>query len=144
MIDNNKKFKFGYEDTDKKIEIELYGLIFEIRNVEKINEIKSEDKKDKEVLEAQIELLLGNGSIDKINRKREKDGYDELTAENEMAILGCIFEAYYESFVGNFTDKVTGTVTNINNKLENLNNFNREERRYRKYNKNYRRNRRRF
>ena len=31
----NKRISFGYEDTDKKIEINLYGIIFQIRNFEK-------------------------------------------------------------------------------------------------------------
>ena len=30
--------KLGYENTDKKIEIEIYGLKFEINNVEKMKE----------------------------------------------------------------------------------------------------------
>ena len=32
MIENNKRISFGYEDTDSKIEIDLYGIVFEINN----------------------------------------------------------------------------------------------------------------
>ena len=40
----NKRISFGYEDTDKKIEIDLYGIIFQIRNFESIEKLSSIDK----------------------------------------------------------------------------------------------------
>ena len=65
----DKRISFGYEDTDKKIEIELYGLIFEIRNFESIEKLSSMDKNSKNAVEEYIENILGEGSIAKINRK---------------------------------------------------------------------------
>ena len=138
----NKVYKFGYEETDKKIEIDLYGLIFEVKHLdeEKIQVLERMDKNNKNVIEKQIECLLGKGSIDKINKRRREDGHSELDVEIELNILGCIFEAYYSTMVGNFTGKVKDTTDNIQNEIMNFNNgFNRKQRR--NYQRNYRRNR---
>ena len=138
----NKVYKFGYEDTDKKIEIDLYGLIFEIKNLDenKVEDFKNIDRNDKNIIEKQIESILGKGCIEEINRKREKDGYDKLTIDIELNILGCIFEAYYNSVIGNFANKIKNTADNTKKQVEELtmNNFNREQRR--NYNRNYRNN----
>ena len=52
----NNRMSFGYQDTDKKIEIELYGLVFEIKNLsnDKIEEFRNFDGNLSEV-EKQIE-----------------------------------------------------------------------------------------
>ena len=52
---DNKIMKFGYEDTDKKIEIDLYGLVFEIKNLsnEKIENFRNFDKNLSNVQEKQ-------------------------------------------------------------------------------------------
>ena len=79
---NNRRLSFGYEDTDKSIEVELYGLIFEINNINSINEYEKLDKSNKNSIEAQIEKILGKGAIDKINNKRINDGQKELNKGN--------------------------------------------------------------
>ena len=66
----NKRISFGYEDTDKKIEIDLYGIIFQIRNFESIEKLSSIDKNSRNTVEEYIEKILGKGSIEKINRYR--------------------------------------------------------------------------
>lgn len=136
----NKRYSFGYEDTDKKIEIELYGLVFEINNINEDSEeyYKNIDKEDINKIEKEIEKLLGNGSIEKINKKRESDGYSKLTLDIELSILGCIFEAYSKGSIDKVTNKVIKTNKDITNQITELKNnqFNREQRRNR-YNKNY-------
>ena len=137
---NNKKFRFEYEDTDKKLEINLYGLDFEINNLDSIDELENLDKNNSNTIEAQLEKILGNGAIERINRKREKDGYKKLDLNIELNILGCIFEVYAKSITGNVLDRVTNTVNNIN---KDINSMNREQRR--NHNKNqYRGNRRNY
>ena len=139
----NKKFSFGYEDTDKKLEINLYGLDFEINNLDSIDELENLDRDNSNVIEAQLEKILGEGSIDRINRKRVKDGYKELDLNIELSILGCIFEVYAKSMSGRVLDKVTKAVDDVNKDINSFNNMNREQRR--NYNKNqYRNNRRNY
>ncbi|MEE1282795.1 MAG: hypothetical protein UHK60_11210 [Acutalibacteraceae bacterium] len=132
----NNRMKFGYEDTDKKIEIDLYDLVFEIKNLsnDKIEELRNLDSNLNEV-ERQIEEILGNGSVEKINNKRIADGYDKMSLEVEVNILGCIFEAYAKAMTNNTIDRVSKSINDINSKVEELNN-NRQQRRNNKYNRN--------
>lgn len=133
----NNRMKFGYEDTDKKIEIDLYGLIFEIKNLsnDKIEEFRNFDKNLSNI-ERQIEEILGNGCVEKINNKRVADGYDKMGLEVELNILGCIFEAYAKAMTNNTIDRVSKSINDVNNKINNLNERNRNQRRNNKYNRN--------
>lgn len=137
----NKVMKFGYEDTDKKIEINLYGLDFEIKDLESVERLEKLDRNNENEIEAQLESILGIGAIDKINRKRKNDGYCKLDLNIELNILGCIFEAYAKSMTEGFVGKVTNTVSDINNNINRNMNFNREQRRSynNRRNRNYRR-----
>lgn len=138
---NNRRLSFGYEDTDKSIEVELYGLIFEINNINSINEYEKLDKSNKNSIEAQIEKILGKGAIDKINNKRINDGQKELNLDIELNILGCILEAYAKESTNKVLKRVTGAVNDINEDIENLN---RENRRRFNRNRGYRRKYRRY
>ena len=147
MKENNKRVSFGYEDTDSKIEIDLYGIVFEINNLDSIDELKNIDQENENVIEAQLEKILGKGAIEKINRKRASDGYKELDLNIELNILGCVLEAYAKGTAGNVLGRVTNAVEDINKDMSNT--MNREQRRnynrtnqYKNYNRN--RNRRRY
>lgn len=131
-MENKKVLSFGYEDTDRSIEIELYGLVFEIKNIDNIKEIENIDKDNKNVIESQLEKILGDGSIEKINRKRVSDGYKKLDLNIELNILGCIFETYARSMTNNVLGRVTNAVNDINKDIKDS--MNREQRR--NYNKN--------
>ena len=136
----NNRMSFGYQDTDKKIEIELYGLVFEIKNLsnDKIEELRNVNS-DLSVIERQIEDILGDGSVEKINNKRIADGYDKMTLEVEVNILGCIFETYAKAMTNSTIDRVSKSINDINSKVEGLNNN-----RYQRRNNNYRRNENRY
>lgn len=144
---NNKRVSFGYEDTDSKIEVDFYGIVFEINNLDSIDKLKSLDQNNEDVIEAQLEKILGKGAIEKINRKRVSDGYKELDLNIELNMLGCIFEAYAKGTAGNVLGRVTNAVEDINKDMSNT--MNREQRRnynrtnqYKNYNRS--RNRRRY
>ena len=142
-MSDQKRLSVGYEDTDKSIEIELYGLDFEINNLDNIEELESLDRNNENIIEAQLENILGAGSIEKINRKRVSDGYKKLDLNIELNILGCIFETYAKSMSDSVLGRVTKTVDNINKDING--NMNREQRR--NYNRNQfrgNRNRRRY
>lgn len=128
---DNTIMKFGYEDTDKKIEIEIYGLVFEIKNLDKrnIEDLRNIDR-SLDSVEKEIENILGKGSVKTLNEKRKKDGYDDMSLDVELAILGCIFETYAKATTNNMIEKVTNTVKDLNDKMYNLNKGNREQRRY--------------
>lgn len=139
----NKRLNFGYEDTDKKIEISLYGLDFEVNNLDNIEKLKNLDRNNSNAIEEQLEEILGKGSIEKINKKRRNDGYKELDLNIELNILGCIFETYAKSMTGSFFGKITNTIEDINKDINSFKNMNRKQRR--NYNRNqYRGNRRNY
>lgn len=139
----NKRISFGYEDTDKKIEVDFYGLAFEINNLDGIGELKKLDQDNEDVVEAQLEKILGKGAIEKINRKRVSDGYKELDLNIELNMLGCIFEAYAKETTNSVLGRVTKVTDDINKDIGNI--MNREQRRsYNRTNYNKNRNRRRY
>lgn len=137
----NKRLSFGYEDTDKKIEIELYGLVFEINKEKIINkDIKSINENDEDSVKREIEEVIGEGSVEKINNKRISDGYKKMTLDVEIAVLTCIYKSYITATSGTMVDEIIETNRNMEDKAKNLGNINREQRR--NYSKNqYRRNR---
>ena len=139
----DKRISFGYEDTDKKIEVDFYGLVFEINNLDGIGELKKLDQDNEDVVEAQLEKILGKGAIEKINRKRVSDGYKELDLNIELNMLGCIFEAYAKETTNSVLGRVTKVTDDINKDMGNI--MNREQRRsYNRTNYNKNRNRRRY
>ena len=106
----NRIMKFNYDDTDKKIEVDIYGLIFEI-NKEKIVEKNTEllESKDEEIIEKEIKALIGEDAIDKLNAKRKEDGYGKMTIDVEIAVLTCLFKAYMEATAGSMIDEINNT-----------------------------------
>lgn len=118
--------KIGYENTDKKIEIEIYGLKFEINNVENIKDFENVEDNDLNGLEKMIESLLGTGSIEKINNQREKDGYNKIDSKVALNILVGISQAYMTEYTNDIMQPIEKSI----DRIERVNNYNRENRRY--------------
>lgn len=130
---NNNIKKFGYEDTDKKIEIELYGIVFEVnldsKKIEELTKIKNEINLKE--MENYLDEILGENAVNKINNKRKQDGYNEIDENIALQIFMCIFQAYSDSYIGN----ITNYVDNSNRRLENgYNRLNRNVNKYRRRN----------
>lgn len=134
----NKVLCFSYKDTDKKIEVSLYDLVFEI-NKEKIidKDIDDVNKRSENEVENEIKELIGEDSIDKINKKRISDGYNSMTLDVEVAVLTCIYKAYITATSGTMIDEIINTNKEIEKRVIS-NSINREQRR--SYNRNYRKN----
>ena len=127
----NSKYKFGYEDSDKKIIVDIYGLEFEIKEITKDDILKiQEDKEDVEKINIYIEKLLGNGSIEKINKKRIEDGHEEMNLTIKVGLLAFVAQTYFK--------EMTNQVNNMYNSFDNVQKIN-INRRNNKYNRNYRR-----
>lgn len=134
----NKILKFGYEDTDKKIEVNLYGLIFEINKKNIVDkDISNIDDKNEKNVENEIKELIGEDSIEKINDKRIKDGHKKMTLDVEVAVLTCIYKAYITATSGNMIDEIINTNKKIEDRVKG-DTVNRKQRR--NYNRNNRRN----
>ena len=115
--------KIGYENTDKKIEILIYGLKFEIKNVDKMKEFENVEDDDLNGLEKIIENLLGEGSIDKLNEQRQKDGYKKIDSTVALNLLVGISQTYMNEYTNNIMQPLEKNVNRINN-------YNRKTRRY--------------
>lgn len=131
------KYKFGYEDSDKKIEVDIYGLNFQVKELSKIDiqEIQN-NKENVENLNNIDDLLtkmLGEDAIDRINEQRKKDGYEEMDLTVKAGILGFVFQIYCNEILSN----VEGIYNKVNNSVNNMRNYN-MNRRYKKYRKNRR------
>lgn len=131
----NRINKFGYENTDKKIIVDLYGLEFEVSSeienekISEINELKKDDGKINEF----IEKIIGSNAIQKINEKRKKDGYDEMTLTSKAQLIGFLMNVYAEEklkMVGKSIndatknmDKVSNMINTGKNKYNNYNKY---------------------
>lgn len=127
--------KIGYEQTDKKIEIEIYDLKFEIKNVEKLQEFEDVKDNDLDTIKKMIETMLGEGAVEKINKKRKEDGYEEINSSIALNILLGIYKVYSSEYI----DGVLGSMEKMENRVNNINrntrrNYNRgNRRRYDRY-----------
>ena len=105
----SKRVSFGYEDTDQKIEVDIYGLVFEINKKNIVDKDLKDINEDEDTIEREIREVIGEDSIEKINNKRLKDGYDEMTLDVEIAVLTCIYKAYITATSGTMIDEVMNT-----------------------------------
>ena len=115
--------EISYNDTDKKIEVSIYGLVFEIKSKIEEKDLKEmeDNKNNQEKVEEYINKLLGDEAVDKINEKRKKDGYDKIDLLVGMNILGLIFSVYADEIGAGVLDSMTKSATNINNKYNSFN-----------------------
>ena len=96
-------YKIGYEQTDKKVLVDIYGIVFEIKKLSKellneIKEIRESDVEDFKELYKYIDLFLGEGASDKINAKRKEDGYDEMDYKVIIAVIDTVLSAYKKTY----------------------------------------------
>lgn len=136
----SKRVSFGYEDTDQKIEVDIYGLVFEINKKNIVDKDLKDLNEDEDTIEREIREVIGKDSIEKINSKRLEDGHEKMTLDVEIAVLTCIYKAYITATSGNMINEIIEKNKELENKARNLSgNINREQRR--NYNRNnYRRN----
>lgn len=127
---NNNVIKFGYEDTDKKVIVELYGIEFEVKNIneEKIEKFKTLGNDENTIIN-EIDELLGEGAVEKINNKRINDGHEKMDLQIEIAVLGCIVQAYTKVMTDMTLKNMNKTIEEINGNIERATNINRNYRR---------------
>lgn len=112
-------YKIGYEETDKKEIVNIYGLEFELKKIdekllEEFKAIKSDEMENFEELYKFVDLFLGEGASEKINEKRKQDGYDKMTYANILAIIELVFKVR-EDEVKKYSDKYHNYNKRINN-----------------------------
>lgn len=121
--------ELSYNDTEREIEVKIYGLNFKISDkIEKLNteEIQKQAETDEKIIEKVIDDILGENATQKINEQRAKDGYDEMNLNVQTQVLNWIVQQY--------TDEVLEPINKTVNRIQNRN-----YRRNGKYNNRYRR-----
>lgn len=115
---NEKMINIGYDDTDEKMEIYIYGLRFEI-NKEKILE---KDMGNIEVsnIEKDMNDVLGAGAVEKINNKRILDGYTKMTVDVELKILSYVYTRYIETATNPVIENYYNVMEKQKNKVLNM------------------------
>lgn len=144
----DKRLSFSYADVYKKIEVEIFGLNFEI-NKEKIEnqDINNINEKDEDVIEKIIEEIIGEGSIEKLNNKATSDGYARMTLAEKTKVLTFLYITYMKFTSNEMIDEVINTSKEIEDRANNMSNIshnNREQRRNYNKGKHRRRNYRRY
>lgn len=124
-----EKIRIGYQDTDKKMEVEIYGINFEI-NSKELEEVDTKNINDN--LDEIIEKILGEGALEKINAKRKEDGHEEADTQVKLTIITFLVETYVNvsiSPINNMVDRTSNKYKNIDRKVNNI----RGRKRYRRY-----------
>lgn len=120
--------ELSYKDTERDIEVKIFGLDFKISNkIEKLNteEIQKNAETDEKAIEKIIDEILGQDATKKINEKRVSDGYEAMSIDVQTQVLNFLIEQYTKEVL----NPLNKTVNNIQNR-----NY-----RNRKYNNRYRR-----
>ena len=123
--------ELSYKDTERDIEVKIFGLDFKISNkIEKLNteEIQKNAETDEKAIEKIIDEILGQDATKKINEKRVSDGYEAMSIDVQTQVLNFLIEQYTKEVL----NPLNKTVNNIQNR--NYRNY-----RNRKYNNRYRR-----
>lgn len=141
----NKRYSLSFEDIENNVEVDIEGLVFKLRGIKDVDyysKIKDED------VEKEIEYILGNGSIERINKLRNERGKEDLDVGTSLNLLLQLIGVYKKGSTINSTNTAMNVINEANNEIENIKNkfANREYRRnYNKgRNKGYYRNHRRY
>lgn len=139
-MEENKKniMKIGYEQTDENVEIDIYGIRFEI---DKKKILEKDVKNVSSNPEKELEEILGKGSVEKINNKRVADGYEKMTIDVAVNVLSFVYASYIEATTNPLIDNIDNVVKKQVERAKNMYGENREIRRNYNRNNNYRRNR---
>lgn len=97
--------RIGYETTDRKVIVEIYGLDFEVNKTIEEYDVNTivKDKKEKD-LDYIIADLLGTNALQKINKKRVGDGYKEADLEVKITIISAVVQYYIQELTKPFKD----------------------------------------
>ena len=95
---SNKRVSFGYEDTDSAIEVDFYGIVFEINDLDSIDKLKNLDEENEDVIE---EFIKNNSSfnVEKFDFKKNEQLKDEKNANEffQKYIKNCKYLQVYQN-----------------------------------------------
>lgn len=122
--------KIDYKDTDKKIEVDIYGIRFEV-NTKELENIDTKNINDN--LDEVITKVLGEDAIETINNKRKADGHEEMDTQVKLTIVTFLVESYVNASISPLSNMVERTNNKYNNIDRKVNNIRNRKNRYRRY-----------
>lgn len=132
MIEDKRIANLGYEELNKDLELEIFGLKFGIGlNESYLKDLSKIEYENEDSIKTVIDALLGEGSYEKIREKFKKDQGKEIDEFVWVKIILFVkqeFERFMNSYEDNFT--------NVESQKRTLN---REQRRSNRYRRNYNR-----
>ena len=143
-MENNKIYSLNTDELENIIKINIDGILFEVRNIKSINYYENIDVDDINVVNREIENIIGKDSISKINKARLNNGKEEMDLGLKLNLLLKLIGIYQVGTSNNLGKTASETLSQTYDAINNvINQFkNREQRR--NYNKRYNRNNRRY
>ncbi len=132
----NKRYSLGYEDVNRNIEIEIFGLDFKM-NIYNIEHFK--ENTNNKSLDEQIDFIIGENATKRLNDKMVKDGHGEMMANDKTRIIGFLIETYTKVLTDNMMRKAKDGIENAKKEMSNNGNQNYMNRSQRRYNERYNR-----
>lgn len=135
-----KKYSLNLDELESVVEINIEGIDFRIKGYKDTSYYQQLDTEKANVVDEEIEYILGKGSIEKINETRKLRNKEELDFGLKLNMLLKLIEF---SIRGNIQETENTANTMLNNIQSDVNNLtnkfaNRQQRR--NYNRNYNRN----
>lgn len=137
---DNKMYSLNTDELENKIEINIDGIIFEIKNVQSTNYYKNIDSDNVNIVDVEIEKIIGENSIEKINNARKQRGKEELDLGIKLNLLLKLIGIYNVATTNNVSNTAYKVVEDTNNAINNITKKygNRQQRRTHNNYKNYR------
>lgn len=141
---DNKIYSLNTDELENIIKINIDGILFEVRNIKSKNYYENIDADDIEVVDREIENIIGKNSIEKINKARLNNGKEEMDLGLKLNLLLKLIGIYQVGTSNNLGKTANETLSQTYDAINNVTNQfkNREQRR--NYNKRYNRNNRRY
>lgn len=140
----NKRYSLSFDEIENKIEVDLEGLVFEVKNIQDKKYYEELDTDNQDIVDIEIEKVIGKGSIEKINKLRKEKGKDELDLGTKLNLLLQLIGIYNIAVAKNTSNTAYNIVNKTNNAISEMTSQLGNRKKRRNYNRGYNRNNRRY
>ena len=140
----NKVYSLNTDELENIIKINIDGILFEVKNIKSTDYYRNIDVDDINVVDNEIENILGKNSIEKINEARKNNEKEEMDLGLKLNLLLKLIGIYQVGISNNLGNTANEVLSQTYDAVKNVTNqfTNRQQRRNynnRGYNRNYRR-----
>lgn len=139
-----KKYSLNLDELESIVEVNIEGIDFKIKGYKDKSYYQKLDTEKTNVIDEELEYILGENCIEKINEARKLRNKEELDFGLKLNMLLKLIEFNIRGSIQETENTANTMLNNIQSDVNNLTNqfANREQRRNysRNYNRNYNRN----